>query len=112
MSSLTLSQRNATLLLLLASVLPFLNVSNGKKTCNHESPWIDASVRSHVIKLLVGQIIARSAEKQNMLLKQECADGSLQSETAACVSSIESGVCVQDVRVVQCVRAIDGYKSL
>ena len=26
-----------------------------QKTCKQESPWIDASVRSHVIKLLVGQ---------------------------------------------------------
>ena len=42
----------------------------------------------------------RSAKWPSMLLERECTDGSLQSETLACVSfDVESGVRVQGVRV-------------
>ena len=51
---------------------------------------------------------ARSAKLPNMLLKRECADGSLQPETCLRVVDVESGVCVQGVRVVhECGHASD-----
>ena len=48
-----------------------------------------------------------------MLLKRECADGLLQSEAGLRVIDVESGVCVQGVRVVHVwVHTSDGCKSL
>ena len=46
---------------------------------------------------------ARSAKQPHMLLRRECADGSLPSETVACVSAISRVLCPCSVRMSQCV---------